>query len=247
MGSSNRNYLLNRMISVFIGLILLLSCKEPQQNTRSEIPVNEAALSENLILQFGQDSINGFKWLNAPKHYVIENDYLLVTAPKNSDFFINPVDLSSSASAPFLYREISGDFVAISKVSPDLSSKWNAAAFMVMINSENWIKFAFENSDATGPSIVSVVTKGTSDDANGAILNNTRAVWLKITRKGNNYAMHWSVDGLKYHMARLSAMPKADTVKLGLEAQCPVGVEALHRFDYLSIKSQTVEDLRTGN
>lgn len=246
MSRFNKLKLLSRMIPVFFGLILLLSCKEHQQDIRSDIPVNEAALSENLILQFSQDSITGFKWLNEPKYYEIENDYLLVKAPENSDFFINPVDLSSSASAPFFYREISGDFLAISKVSPDLSSKWNAAAFMVIIDSENWIKFAFENSDATGPSIVSVVTNGTSDDANGAVLKNTTAVWLKIARKGNNYAMHWSVDGLEYHMARLSAMPEADTVKLGLEAQCPVGKEALHRFDYLSIKSQTVEDLRTG-
>ncbi len=236
-----------KILLFFFGLSIFLNCKKHTQNPQPEVPENKVDLSENLFIKITEDSLAGFKWLNTPKSYEIDKDYLLVTATGNTDFFINPVDLSSSDSAPFFYREISGDFVAITKVSPDLSLKWNAATFMVIIDPDNWIKFGFENSDATGPSIVSVVTRGTSDDANGVILENTTSVWLKLIRKDNNYAMHWSLDGVKYHMARLAAMRTTDTVKLGLEAQCPVGEKAVHKFEYLNIKSETVEDLRAGN
>ncbi len=244
--SSNLNLTIRTFLFFFVTLSFL-SCKEDPQNLQPEIPENKVDLSQNIFIKISRDSLEGFKWLNAPESYKIDKDYLLVTATENSDFFINPVDLSSSDSAPFFYREVSGDFVAITKVSPDLSSKWNAATFMVIIDPDNWIKFGFENSDATGPSIVSVVTRGTSDDANGVILKNTASVWLKLIRRDNNYAMHWSMDGIKYHMARLAAMPAADSVKLGLEAQCPIGEKAVHKFEYLGIKSETVEDLRTGN
>ena len=111
-------------------------------------------------------------------------------------------------SAPLLYRTVEGDFIAKALVQPDLSFQWNAVAFMVHIDSSNWIKFAFENSDATGSSIVTVVTKGTSDDANGVILNEQAQVWLAIAKKGNIYSMHWSKDGKDYKMARLTKMPE---------------------------------------
>lgn len=72
-----------------------------------------------------------------------------------------------------------GDFVATALVQPDFSSQWNAVALMVHIDDKNWIKFAFENSDATGPSIVSVVTKEVSDDANGMVISQDRSHQLQ--------------------------------------------------------------------
>ena len=116
---------------------------------------------------------------------------------------------------------------------------------MVHIDPLNWIKFAFENSDATGKSIVSVVTRGVSDDANGVIIEEDE-IWLKIIKKDNLYSMHWSKDGQTFKMARLSRMPAAPTVKIGLEVQCPAGQGAQHELLYFSLEEKTVKDLRKG-
>ncbi|MGI9547413.1 MAG: DUF1349 domain-containing protein [Flavobacteriaceae bacterium] len=227
-------------------LVISGGCKEQTKvrDIQAESGVYES--QSNIFSGITDSDLKNFNWLNKPEEYKIQNKSLIITAAENSDFFINPEDHTSTATAPVLYREVTGDFVAITRVTPDFTSQWNAAALMVLINDSNWIKFGFENSDATGPSIVSVVTRETSDDTNGAILNDREAVWLKIARKGDNYAMHWSIDGEEYYMARLAAMPVTDTVKLGIEAQCPTGKRAIHKFDYFSIESATVQELRAG-
>ena len=163
-----------------------------------------------------------------------------------SEYFNNPENLEVAGSAPFYYKTIEGDFVASVLVEPDFSDLWNAGALMVHIDSARWIKFAFENSDATGKSIVSVVTQGASDDANGVVLNGFEKIWLRVVRIDNNYSMHWSTDGSNYTMTRLTHIPFDGAVKVGMEAQCPAGGVATHRFHHFSIESKTVENLREG-
>ena len=191
-------------------------------------------------------NLGDFKWLNEPKSFQIENGTLKVVAKKETDFFNNPEDMKKVSTAPLLFKEINGDFVAKALVRPDFTSLWNAVALMVHIDNDNWIKFAFENSDATGKSIVSVVTKNVSDDANGVILNDQDQIWLKLVRKGNIFSMLWSINGRDFKMARLSAMPKIDSVKIGIEFQSPVGESAAHRIEYFKIEKITVQDLRKG-
>ena len=207
---------------------------------------NGNAEEVNILREISRDSLGDLQWLNEPADFNITQGELTITAPKGSDFFISPEDSSITGTAPVLYRDIEGDFVAITSVSPDLSALWNAAGLLLVIDDNNWIKLVFEVSDATGPSIVSVTTRGVSDDANGVRLSSNSKIWLKLVRKGNNYSMHWSEDGKSYKMARLSALPAAESVIIGLEAQCPVGEKAVHTFHFFSIESKTVEDLRKG-
>jgi regulation of enolase protein 1 (concanavalin A-like superfamily) len=200
----------------------------------------------NQFLKIKDGKASQFKWLNEPKNHTVTNGELHIETEGNTDFFIDPENKKATASAPFLYKEIKGDFVATTLVQPDFKDQWNASALFMMIDETYWIKFAFENSDATGKSIVSVVTRLVSDDANGAILNNSDQVWLKMIRKGNLYAMHWSLDGIKYNMCRLAAMPATEKVRIGIEAQSPVGGKAHHKFLFFSLESKTVKDLRKG-
>lgn len=211
------------------------------------MPVSgQEAPGSNVLVKLNKENLGEYSWMNAPKEYSLTEEGLSVKAEQGTDFFINPEDLTAAANAPFLFREVEGDFVAITRVTPNFDSVWNACALMVYLDASNWIKFAFENSDASGPGIVSVVTRGVSDDANGAVLNEYEALWLKLVRKGNIYALHWSADGKDYKMARLSAMPDQKTVKVGIEAQCPSQGPAVHLFTFFSLENKTVEDLRKG-
>lgn len=213
---------------------------------RTKVKVETRAQPE-VSSQMTEDGLTKLSWLNPPKNYQVNDGVLEIEVAKGTDFFNNPEDSTIVGTAPFLYQQASGDFVATAVVQPDFSSQWNAVALLLYLDPENWIKFAFESSDATGPSIVSVVTKGTSDDANGAVLDEHQTIWLTIARKGNNYAMHWSADGQNYSMARLTAMPVSPVVKIGIEAQSPVGEKALHKIHDFTIESKTVKDLRNFN
>lgn len=231
---------------MLICVIFLWSCHNstPESETgKLNMPVNQ---EQNLLAKMSVEDFNGFQWMNEPEEYKFADNFLHIISDKGSDFFNNPENKEITASAPFLYTEMPGDFIATALVKPDFSDTWNAGALMVHINSANWIKFAFENSDATGKSIVTVVTREISDDANGVILNDYDSIWLKIIKKGNLYAMHWSGDGREYYMARLTTLPAVQNVKIGIEAQCPVGNPATHEFLFFSLEEKTVDDLRRG-
>lgn len=212
-----------------------------------EIPdQSENALTKTAESGFTDDLMEEFQWMNRPESHEINDGALRITATKGTDFFNNPEDNSSTSSAPFLYKEIKGDFVVRALVRPDFASQWNAVALMVYVDDNNWIKFAFENSDATGNSIVSVVTRNLSDDSNGVILNDLQQVWLKIVRKDNNFAMLWSKDGKDFKMARLTTLPEFDSVKIGIEAQSPIGESAVHEILNFDLERTRVKDMRKG-
>ncbi|MEM8927600.1 MAG: DUF1349 domain-containing protein [Bacteroidota bacterium] len=226
-------------IQVLLPTLFMTSLSAAQQ-------VMENGNTKNLLLERSPSNLKGFTWMNPPKSFDISNGILTVEAPKGSDFFNNPEDGNKTGTAPFLFTEIKGDFVVKARVQPDFSGQWNAVALMVHIDENYWIKFAFENSDATGPSIVTVVTKDLSDDANGVVLVNRGTIWLKLIRKRDNYAMLWSEDDSDYKMARLTSLPKSTSVKIGLEAQCPVGLNAKHLISFFGIEQKTVKAMRKG-
>ena len=226
-------------IQVLLFTILLTSLGLAQK-------VSTQMEANNLLAEISATDLGKFAWMNPPKAFSIKNGSLTIEAPKGSDFFNNPEDGQVTGTAPYLFMEIKGDFVAKAHIQPDFSSQWNAVALMVFLDEDHWIKFAFENSDTTGPSIVTVVTKSLSDDANGVILADSRAIWLKLIRKGNNYSMLWSKDDTDYKMARLTTLPESTSVKIGVEAQCPVGPIATHSISHLSLEEKTVRDMRKG-
>ena len=226
---------MHKYLFSLIILVSLVSCKEKSAQIETE------SLQKGT---FTKSQLAELSWLNRPDTFRISDSILSVSVVKETDYFNNPEDSTIVATAPLLYKDVSGDFMAKALVQPDFSSQWNAVSLMVHIDDENWIKFAFENSDATGPSVVTVVTKGRSDDANGAVLNDQDQLWLAIARKGNNYAMHWSTDNEKYNMARLTSLPPRDEVKIGIEMQSPVGDNATHRILSFEILPMTVNNMR---
>ena len=238
------NYSSLRKLALSALILICLSCNNAENSSVSTIKTN--SIENNILSKIAIEDLQNLKWLNEPESYTFENGTLKIEVKKGTDFFNNPEDLSKTATAPLLYQEIRGDFIAKALVRPDFNSVWNAVALMVHSNSDNWIKFAFENSDATGKSIVSVVTNNISDDANGVILNDKDQIWLKLVRKNDNYAMFWSVNDKDYKMTRLTTLKKASTVKVGIEVQSPIGENAQHQIEFFGIEKTTVKDLRKG-
>jgi regulation of enolase protein 1 (concanavalin A-like superfamily) len=218
-------------------IVLAISCKERDKFIEE---INDI-VPRNIDERF----LNSMSWINLPEEIDLKGNVLKVTTTKGTDYFNNPEDGSITKTAPFLAMEKEGDFVMKALVEPDFTSQWNAVALMVYGDSTNWIKFAFENSDATGSTIVSVVTKGASDDANGAVMENEKKVWLAIARKGDIYSMHWSKDGESYKMSRLTRMPVEGPAKIGIEFQSPVGEKAVHLLHWFSVENRTLDNMRS--
>ena len=192
-----------------------------------------------------------FKWLNESTIEKSENK-IIIMAPGKTDFFRGIEAKSeegflpnSLSNAPFYYTEIEGNFVIKAKVSHEFKDVYDSASLMIMQNLECWAKACYEYTDFGTHAIVSVVTNGFSDDANGCNLEGNTA-WLQMCRVGNNFAIHYSTDGEKFYMVRFFTLPASPIMKVGLLAQCPLGSGGKRIYENLTIEKKTVKNIRAG-
>ena len=192
-----------------------------------------------------------FKWLNESSIEKSENK-IIIFAPEKTDFFVATTEKCEEgflpkilSNAPFYYTEIEGDFVIRAKVSHEFKYVYDSASLMVMKNLECWAKACYEYTDFGTHAVVSVVTNGLSDDANGCNLEGNIA-WLQICRVGNNFGIHYSVDGEKFYMMRYFSLPAEPLMKVGLLAQSPLGKGGKRIYENLTIEKRTVKNIRAG-
>jgi len=198
---------------------------------------------------FMMEDFQSFKWLNQ-SGLSQSGGILTIKSHPKSDFFIDPagagtVHNAGYHSAAYFYTEAEGDFVLKAKVSHSFIGVYDACAFMVMGGDTTWAKLCFELTDIGTHSVVSVVTNGVSDDANGVDINGN-TVYLQLVKKGGVFAMHYSLDGTDYKMVRYFSLPITGAFKIGLVAQSPLGDSAEFTFEEISLKYITVENMRKG-
>ena len=192
-----------------------------------------------------------FKWVNESSAEY-RDGVLTVYAPAQTDYFNSPVKENGFfpnpvANASLYYTELTGDFVFKTKVALEFKNFYDAAALLVYENENVWAKLALENSDlpCRKPAVVSVVTNRISDDCNGPVMD-TNTVWFQISRVDDCFAFHYSVDGVEYNMVRVFTLPVGQTVKVGFEAQAPMGEGGNRYYSEISIENKRVENIRAG-
>ncbi|MCB0060531.1 MAG: DUF1349 domain-containing protein [Caldilineaceae bacterium] len=169
-----------------------------------------------------------------------------IHADAQTDFFIDRLNNVAKHNAPFAYTEVTGDFVFSACVEPTFAETYDAGGLFVYADDAHWIKLEFERTDLGYPSIVSVVTDGASDDCNGEMMADVTQVFLQIIRRGDHWALHHSTDDTNWKMARYFRFPLPETVRVGLEAQSPLGKGATARFSHVKLQRREVVDLRKG-
>ncbi|HEY4392164.1 MAG TPA: DUF1349 domain-containing protein [Paenibacillus sp.] len=185
-------------------------------------------------------------WLNESQ-LEMNGNLLQISAPGRTDYFINPESGDVKNNAPFLYANVQGDFLLRAKVRHDFISTFDGAALFIMDSEREdcWAKLCYEYTDLNTYAVVSVVTNGVSDDANGQNLTD-KNVWLQIGRKGDAFAMHYSTDGSHYQMVRVFNLKASDTFKVGLVSQSPTGEGLISDFLDVQLEQVTMESIRAG-
>jgi regulation of enolase protein 1 (concanavalin A-like superfamily) len=192
-----------------------------------------------------KEIFNNFKWDYESEIEIGENRLEIKALPK-SDYFIDPSGAKSISNAPFFYTETNKDFILKAKVSRTFISMYDACVLMVMASDSCWVKLCFELTDFGTNAVVSVVTNGVSDDANGVdIEGNT--VYMQIAKKGGLFALHYSLNGSDYKMVRYFKLPMKEPFKLGFVAQSPTGEGGTCLFEEIQLSYETVKDLRKGS
>jgi regulation of enolase protein 1 (concanavalin A-like superfamily) len=170
---------------------------------------------------------------------------ITIAAPARTDFFNDPVTGKRVANAPFYYRILSGSFLVRCEIRPGFTGTYDAGALMVYDSPERWVKLCLEKTDLGDTACVSVVTNGSSDDANGEIVRDA-SVHLQIVRAGDALCLHHSRDGREWRMVRMFSLPMDGEVKAGIVAQSPVGEGCTVRFTGFSAGPNPYANIRSA-
>lgn len=170
---------------------------------------------------------------------------LSVTAGPRTDWFVDPGGRPATMSAPALVGPVDGDFLLGARVAVDFRAAFDAGVLVLWRGERTWAKLCFESSPEAQPMIVSVVTRGVSDDANAFNVDG-REAWLRIARIGDEFAFHASTDGRRWELVRHFALDGTGELQIGFEAQSPTGDGCGVTFSDIRFEQRRLDDIRSG-
>lgn len=180
-----------------------------------------------------------------PSHWNLDDDGILTgIAPSRTDLFSDPFEPKRYDSAPTFLFPVHGDFVLQARLTVDFSVTFDAGVLLLFQDYDHWAKLCFERSPQGHPTIVTVVNRTISDDANAATIDGD-SIYLRIARRGPGFAFHYSHDARLWHMVRAFQLHDAP-VRAGFLVQSPQGPGCRVRFSEISCRPETLGDIRSG-
>jgi regulation of enolase protein 1 (concanavalin A-like superfamily) len=169
-----------------------------------------------------------------------------IAAGPRTDLFVDPATGAATLNAARVIGSPGdGDFQLSVRVDVAFADTFDAGALVVWRDDATWAKLLLEYSPERQPMVVSVVTRGLSDDANAVVVEGT-AVWLRVSRLGHAYAFHSSLDGQNWDFVRYFSIGPLAGDRIGLLVQSPVGDGCDAAFTDLSFTRTRLADLRSG-
>lgn len=209
-----------------------------------------ASLAASALAAAGQAPVltglpGPLEWQNAPAAWHIDKGQALwITAGKSTDWFISPMDGMRKDNSPRLVFKPAEDFVLGAKVTVDFQSQWDGGALVLYVSDTVWAKLCLEMTIDKHPAVVSVVTKGLSDDSNSIAVEGG-SVFLKVAKAGQAVIFYASKDGRSWMIIRAFSLGPAPDLRVGFSSQAPVGGQCTTEFTQVQYLPKRV-DLWSG-
>lgn len=186
------------------------------------------------------------QWKNTPPAWAIEqDDTLSITAGAESDWFIDPQGNLVKDNAPVaLFSPDQENFMLKARVKVEFASSFDAGVLMIYARDDLWAKLCFEFSPQSQPMIVSVVTRGVSDDCNSVVIEDNQ-VYLRLSRINHTFVFHYSTDSRYWHMVRYFTLGEEAGLMIGFSSQSPTGERCQAIFSEISYQKGTLKDIRS--
>jgi regulation of enolase protein 1 (concanavalin A-like superfamily) len=181
--------------------------------------------------------------------FTIVDKRLTLSAFEKTDWFHHPTDEFRKNNVLALAMPVREErFTLKARVSVDFKSPYDAGALFIQVDEENWAKLGFEYSGDRKPTVVSVVTRTTSDDCDGPNHFGSDA-WLRIYCDKDTVAFHFSEDGKYWRFLRWFAIPGVATrpLTIGFGVQAPTGSACTATFNDIALSYEKISDLRNGS
>ena len=182
-------------------------------------------------------------WQNSPHSWQLDyKNVLTISAEAKTDWFVDPFDDTVAKNAPILLFTPDPDYVLSTRVALKFVNKWDAGALMLWGDDHHWAKLSFEFSPGKKPTLVTVVTRGLSDDCNSKELRGD-SVYLRIAKSGTTYVFYFSTDARNWQILRTFSLDTDLPIRVGFEAQSPAGSGAVVKFSAITYDSHRIGNI----
>lgn len=180
----------------------------------------------------------------SPEAWSVVDGGLTGQALERTDLFTDPLSDRKLNSAPMLLFPTTGDFLLEAEVSVEFASTFDAGVLLRWQDADHWAKLCYEYSPQGQPMVVSVVTRGASDDCNSVAMTEHR-IHLRVGRRGPGCVFHYSTDGSYWHMVRAFRL-REGSMQAGFLVQSPTGNGCRVQFRKIRFRPDTLPALRSG-
>jgi regulation of enolase protein 1 (concanavalin A-like superfamily) len=186
-------------------------------------------------------------WKNPPTQSTSDaGQQLSITAGAQTDWFIDPNGEQVKDNAPIaLFVPPDSTFRLQARVTVEFDAMYDAGTIFVYAGDALWGKLCFEYSPQGQPMVVSVVTRGVSDDCNSVSIGD-RSVYLRVHRRMDVLAFHYSLDGQYWHFVRYFSLGHLEQLRVGFSTQSPTGQGCRATFSEIRYTPGALSDLRNG-
>jgi regulation of enolase protein 1 (concanavalin A-like superfamily) len=182
-------------------------------------------------------------WQNMPGSWKFDHQNVLtISAGAKTDWFVDPFDGTVANNAPILLFTPDAEYVVSARVTVKFVTKWDAGALMLWGDDHHWAKLSYELSPDKIPTLVTVVTRGLSDDCNSKEYRGD-SVYMRIARSGKTYVFYSSVDGSNWQIVRTFSLDTELPIRVGFEAQSPAGSGAVAKFSAITYDSHGISNI----
>jgi regulation of enolase protein 1 (concanavalin A-like superfamily) len=164
------------------------------------------------------------RWFFKPSKYNIDNGRVVISTDPNTDFWQRTYYGFRNDNAHVLYNTTDEKYFSFTtKVQFNYTSLFDQCGIAIYQDSENWAKAGIEFHDKNTMWLGSVVTKdGYSDWATTDIDSGIHSMWYRLSRRGSDFLMEHSYDGITYKQMRIFHLLKSeDEINFGLLACSP--------------------------
>lgn len=185
-------------------------------------------------------------WKNQPVESMSDTQQLSITTGPQTDWFRDPAGKHVKENAPIaLFVPPDSTFSLQARVTVEFAAMYDAGTLFVYAHEALWAKLCFEYSPQGQPMIVSVVTRGVSDDCNSVSIED-HSVYLRMYRQGDVLAFHYSLDGQYWHFVRFFSLGILEQLRVGFSTQSPTGQGCRAVFSEIRYTPGSLSDLRNG-
>lgn len=167
---------------------------------------------------------NKLVWTREPKSYQISEQEITIETLPHTDLWQRTYYHFRNDNAPVLQMTTEEQYFSfVIKTTFDSHHRFDQCGVVVYLDSDNWIKGSIEYENEAFQHLGSVVTnQGYSDWATVEIPAETNSMWYRLSRRGQDFRIENSTDGVTFKQMRIAHLAKAtDEISFGIYACSP--------------------------